>query len=247
MPRDFRIDRCRPPCSPGGELRSRIHVSISDDTPTSTSCDAPLPGMRWVNSAVMFLPFEEVDQPHHHAVDFVERRAGETRQRIDDDDRRFRLVDLAMHRREVELEPVQRRPRRMDLEQALLDPAIEVRGRPTACCARTAPAIPRTESRRRARRGGRPHRGNRRRGSSLPFRRRPRAARCSRESIPCRRTSRRASRVRSRSARTSPCGSTAARSPAAPRCPRRSIRNGYSFVPWLEPRYFTMRRRRVEI
>ena len=29
--------------------------------------------------------------------------------------------------------------------------------------------------------------------------------------------------------------------------PRRSIRNGYSLVPWLEPRYFTMRSRRVEI
>ena len=27
--------------------------------------------------------------------------------------------------------------------------------------------------------------------------------------------------------------------------PRPSIRNGYSFVPWAEPRYFTTRRRRV--
>ena len=29
--------------------------------------------------------------------------------------------------------------------------------------------------------------------------------------------------------------------------PRSSMTNGYSFVPWVEPRYLTMRRRRVEI
>ena len=44
MPRDFRIDRWRPPCSPGGEFRSRIQVSISDDTPTSISCDVAAAG-----------------------------------------------------------------------------------------------------------------------------------------------------------------------------------------------------------
>ena len=59
MPRDFRIERWRPPFSPGGALRSRIQVSIKDETPTSISCDVPLPGMRCVNTAVICLPFRK--------------------------------------------------------------------------------------------------------------------------------------------------------------------------------------------
>ena len=43
IPRDFRIDRWRPPCPPGGALRSMIHVSIRDEIPTSTSGAAALP------------------------------------------------------------------------------------------------------------------------------------------------------------------------------------------------------------
>ena len=63
------------------------------------------------------LPFEVINQPHHHAVDFIERGADETRQWIHNHDRRFRVVNLAMHRREVKFETVQRRTGGMDPEQ----------------------------------------------------------------------------------------------------------------------------------
>lgn len=79
-----------------------------------------------MNTAVMFIPFEKINQPHHHVVDFVEARADKRRQGIDDDDRRLGFVDFAMHRGEVKFEAVQRGTRAFDSEQSLLDPPVEV-------------------------------------------------------------------------------------------------------------------------
>ena len=205
MPRDLRIDRWRPPCSPGGALRSRIQVSMSDDTPTS---------MSWRGAA---------------ARDQVGEQAGDVRRlfrksisritmlltssnvppvKLDNGSTTttdgLEVVHFAMHRREMELEAVQRRPRGVDAQQALLHPAIQVEADRSHVAARTAPAIPRTESRGRARRAGRRRPGSGPPGWSSPCRRRPRTARCWRGSSPCRRTCRPASPARSRPARRWP-------------------------------------------
>ena len=100
------------------------------------------------------------------------------------------VVHFTVHRREMELEAVQRRPRGVDAQQALASPSDRGRGPTDRMLRQYCAAIPRTENRGRARRAGRPRPGSRPPGWSSPCRRRPRTARCWRGSSPCRRTCR---------------------------------------------------------
>ena len=107
-------------------------MSISDETPTSISCDSSA-GNEVREQAGDALPLEVIDQPHHHAADFVQRGPGETGQRIHDHDRRFRLIDFAAWSRGgTRARTASAAPHGSGA--ALLHPAVEIR-RPTACCA----------------------------------------------------------------------------------------------------------------
>ena len=90
----------------------------------------------------------------------------------------FGVVDLAMHRREVELEPVQRRAGGVDPQQALLHPAVEIQ----ADRSHVAHVLRRRLLELKAERALAATAGRidevRRQASSWPCRRRPTSARC---------------------------------------------------------------------
>ena len=126
-------------------------------------------------------------------------------------------------------------------------PSVAGRCRRTSCCGSAAAAIPRTGNTGTSRRARRPHRRSARRAWSCRCRRCPTAARCSRGRSPCRPASRRVSGspVETRSFGAS-CSSSSEVTGSTV-MPSRLMRNGYSLVPCVEPRYFTTRMRRVEI
>ena len=157
MPRDFRIDRCRPPSFAGRRVAQqdpRVHQRRDADL--DRPGEASLPGMRCVKSAVMFSPLRKSISRITMPLTSLERAAGEARQRIDDDDRRLRprRPRDASSRGGIRGRTASA-ARRECCSRPFLHPALEIAGRSSACCGCTAPAIPRTESRARARRDGR--------------------------------------------------------------------------------------------
>ena len=155
MPRDLRIDQWRPPRSPGGAFLSRIQVSISDDTPTSVSLRHPAARDEVSEERGDVSSLQEVDQPHHHAVDFAEAAAGEA----PTTDRRRPATASARRRRDAwSRDEIRGRTASAGRHGCRAGPSSSSapgRCQSIACCERTAPAIPRTESRARARRAGR--------------------------------------------------------------------------------------------
>ena len=102
MPRDLRIVSCRPSALATGALRSRIQVSISDETPTSTSAREPRAGNQvGEQRGDVRRALQKVDQAHHHGVDLARRAADEARQTDRPRRRRAGIVDVAVHRRQV--------------------------------------------------------------------------------------------------------------------------------------------------
>src|SRR4051812_27788732 len=59
-------------------------------------------------------------------MNLAERSTAETRQWVDDDHGRLELVDVAVHGREMHLQPIQRRTGGMDAEQTFPGPALQV-------------------------------------------------------------------------------------------------------------------------
>ena len=70
MPRDLRTYKARR-CvrRSASTFRSNSQVSMSEETPTSLCCSAASPLVRLVNSAVICLVLEEVNQPRDHRFD----------------------------------------------------------------------------------------------------------------------------------------------------------------------------------
>ena len=85
----------------------------------SVESRAPPAGVRLVNSAVMLSCLQEVDHSREHRAQ-VHLCAGDQqiRHRIQDHDIRLQVLDRAMHEDEMGLQPMARRPVSMDLERA---------------------------------------------------------------------------------------------------------------------------------
>ena len=169
------------------------------------------------------------------------------RNRIHDHHARPECVDLLVNRDQMHLQACRERTLREDPQQ----PAVEMRPQIDADRAHVADdllgAIPRRRNTARARRARRPPRASAPRSWFCRCRRCPTSERC------CRDNSRRRPASRPGPARRCEITSleTLCRRPSEvigrTENPCSSMRNGYSLVPWVLPRYLTTRRRRVEI
>ena len=127
MPRDFKIYRPRLRSPFISRLRNKSQVSINDEMPTS-DCSGLLLIAGQTGQQRGNLPrFQKIHQAHEHGFGF-QRAAdfGESGHRIDHHHRGIEIADLLEHQRQVRLQALNLRPRRMETQQAALDPAAEI-------------------------------------------------------------------------------------------------------------------------
>ena len=247
MPRDFSTyspRRCWPPTS---SFASTIQVSISDEMVVSVRSMSVMPGREARQHRRDVLGLQVIDHAREHRLDVgVGADRHQVGHRVDDDHGRLEVRHDLVHRHEMGLEPVARRPVGVELQQSGRHPRLEVDADgahvPEELLRRLLEEKAQAALAAAARRVEKVRRQARLPGAGRCRRRAP----CCRGSTPCRRASRRGAAMPADMRSSGAACCSAIEDTGSTLMPSASMRNGYSFVPWWEPRYLTTRRRRVE-
>ena len=192
---------------------------MREETSASLASSEPPAAVRLANIAVICSRLQEIDQPREHGPHFVQRADREQiGDRVHHHDARLEAGDVFVGHQQDFFDSRRRWDARRGIAAALCAPTARGRCRSSACCGRSAAAIPRTRNTGSARRGGRPHPRNAPPRWSCRCRTCRTSGCCCPGRSPCRPSCRPAGRCRSRCVRRAPHGPGPARRSAARKC-----------------------------
>ena len=246
MPRDLRMYMARLRSPPNSRSRNNSQVSTIEEMSTSVFSGASSPGVKLVKRAVIRCIFKKsISRSQHGSRVLTISRLDQAADRIEDDYLGLELLDQFVKYRQVHLQAMECGPDGVEAEQVFLNPRLQVH----ANRAHVADDLVRRLFEREVQAGlaARARRVREMRGDTgLAGTRRPGHQYAAAAEIPS-----------PPSMVSSPAMPVEIRSSVASCCkpsevigntlmPSSSIRNGYSFVPCVVPRYLTMRSRRVD-
>ena len=127
IPRDLRIHNPRLRSPPISMSRSRSQVSAREEMPTS-DCSRGLSGRSQSGDQDCdLIHLQKVDQAGQHRFDIEQvPYADEVCDWVNDHNSGFKLIDRLVHRQEVSLQTVDRRPLRMEFQKSFRHPGLKV-------------------------------------------------------------------------------------------------------------------------